>query len=171
MPASVRKDAAAVKRVFVVDDHPMIREGLAAQIASEPGLELCGEAEDVIEGVARIIEAEPDLVIADISLKSGNGIDLVKRLIAKDPSLVILVWSMYPENLYAERALRAGARGYVNKSKSASQIMEAVHGSGREDISQSRNRGKALEPSHWSWSRPRSDPLCRKTHGSRIGGI
>ena len=86
----------------------MIREGLATQIANEPDMELCGEAEDVVEAVQRIVAAEPDLVIADISLKSGNGIDLVKRLIGKDPSLVILVWSMYPESLYAERALRAG---------------------------------------------------------------
>jgi DNA-binding NarL/FixJ family response regulator len=115
-----------VRRVFVVDDHPMIREGLAAQIANEPSFELCGHAEDVVEAVSRVADAAPDLVIVDISLKSGNGIDLVKRLKAKDPTLIILVWSMYPENLYAERALRAGARGYVNKGKSASQIMDAI---------------------------------------------
>jgi len=126
MPTTLTKNAAAVKRIFVVDDHPMIREGLAAQIANEPNLEICGEAEDVVEAVARIPEANPDLAIIDISLKSGNGIDLVKRLKAKKPDLVILVWSMYPENLYAERALRAGARGYVNKGQSASQIMEAI---------------------------------------------
>lgn len=117
---------AAPRRVFVVDDHPLIREGLAAQISNQPDLHLCGEAEDVAEALARIADAEPDLVIVDISLKNGNGIDLVKRLKAKDPALIILVWSMHPENLYAERALRAGARGYVNKSKSASQIMDAV---------------------------------------------
>ena len=126
MPTTLTKNAAAVKRIFVVDDHPMIREGLAAQIANEPNLEICGEAEDVVEAVARIPEANPDLAIIDISLKSGNGIDLVKRLKAKKPDLVILVWSMYPENLYAERALRAGARGYVNKGQSASQD-DSVH--------------------------------------------
>ena len=126
MPTALKRDAATVKRIFVVDDHPMIREGLAAQIAAESNLELCGEAEDIVDAVARIVDAGPDLVIVDISLKSGNGIDLVKRLKAKDPSLAILVWSMYPENLYAERALRAGARGYVNKGQSASPIMEAV---------------------------------------------
>lgn len=116
----------SVKRVFVVDDHPMIREGLATQIASEPNLEMCGNAEDVAEAISRIASTAPDLVIVDISLKSGNGIDLVRRLKAKDPALVILVLSMYPENLYAERALRAGARGYVNKGKSGGQIMDAV---------------------------------------------
>ena len=103
MPATIKKDGTPAKRVFVVDDHPMIREGLAAQIATEPNLELCGEADDVVEAVARVVAADPDLVIVDISLKSGNGIDLVKRLRAKEPSLIILVWSMYPENLYAER--------------------------------------------------------------------
>lgn len=123
---TVNQTSAGVRRIFVVDDHPMIREGLAAQIANEPSMELCGEAEDVAEAVARIAEADPDLVIVDISLKSGNGIDLVKRIKTKDPALIVLVWSMYPENLYAERALRAGARGYVNKGKSASQIMDAI---------------------------------------------
>src|SRR5580765_2869987 len=128
MPVAVMKKpiGSSTRKVFVVDDHPMIREGLAAQITTEPSLTLCGEAEDVVEAVARIAESEPDLVIVDISLKSGNGIDLVKRLKAKDPSPIVLVWSMYPESLYAERALRAGARGYVNKGKSASQIMDAI---------------------------------------------
>jgi DNA-binding NarL/FixJ family response regulator len=123
---ALKKATENVRRIFVVDDHPMIREGLAAQIANEPSFELCGHAEDVVEAVSRVADAGPDLVIVDISLKSGNGIDLVKRLKAKDPTMVILVWSMYPENLYAERALRAGARGYVNKGKSASQIMDAI---------------------------------------------
>jgi DNA-binding NarL/FixJ family response regulator len=127
MPTAIKYDNSAThKRIFVVDDHPMIREGLAAQIASEPNLELCGEADDLVEAISGVAAAQPDLVIVDISLKSGNGIDLVKRLKAKDPSLVILVWSMYPENLYAERALRAGARGYVNKGQSAVRIMEAI---------------------------------------------
>src|SRR5260370_235108 len=125
--ATISKNTLATpKRIFVVDDHPLIREGLAAQLANQSNMQLCGEAEDIAEAMSRIVDAKPDLVVVDISLKNGNGIDLVKRLKAKDPSLVILVWSMHPENLYAERALRAGARGYVSKSKSASQIMEAV---------------------------------------------
>jgi DNA-binding NarL/FixJ family response regulator len=126
MATILKNTLTAPRRIFVVDDHPLIREGLAAQLANQPNMQLCGEAEDIAEALTRIVTAEPDLVIVDISLKNGNGIDLVKRLKAKNPSLVILVWSMHPENLYAERALRAGARGYVNKSKSASQIMEAV---------------------------------------------
>ncbi len=126
MTTTIRNFPATPRRVFVVDDHPLIREGLAAQISTQPNMSLCGEAEDVAEALSRIAETNPDLVIVDISLKNGNGIDLVKRLKAKDPSLVILVWSMHPENLYAERALRAGARGYVNKGKSADQIMDAI---------------------------------------------
>lgn len=126
MTPTVKNSPTTPRRVFVVDDHPLIREGLAAQIATHPNINLCGEAEDVAEALSRIGAAEPDLVIVDISLKNGNGIDLVKRLKAKDPSLVILVWSMHPESLYAERALRAGARGYVNKGRTADQIMEAI---------------------------------------------
>jgi len=126
MATNLKNTPTAPRRIFVVDDHPLIREGLAAQLANQPNMQLCGEAEDIAEAISRIADVEPDLVIVDISLKNGNGIDLVKRLKAKDPSLVILVWSMHPENLYAERALRAGARGYVSKSKSASHIMEAV---------------------------------------------
>ena len=91
MATGLKSNSAATKRIFVVDDHPLIREGLAAQIATQPGLNLCGEAEDVAEALTRISEAEPDLVIVDISLKNGNGIDLVKRLKSKDPALVILV--------------------------------------------------------------------------------
>jgi DNA-binding NarL/FixJ family response regulator len=114
------------KRIFIVDDHPIVRDGLAVQIANLPDVTLCGQAEDVVEAMAQIPSAKPDLVIVDISLKNSNGIELVKRLKARDGALRILVWSMYPESLYAERALRAGAQGYVNKGQSASQIMKAI---------------------------------------------
>src|ERR1043165_2268200 len=126
MPQTLKSNDTETHKIFVVDDHPMIREGLAAQIANESSMELCGEAEDVPDAIARIADVNPDLVIVDISLKSGSGIDLVKRIKAKNAAIIVLVWSMYPENLYAERAPRAGARGYVNKRKSASQIMEAI---------------------------------------------
>jgi DNA-binding NarL/FixJ family response regulator len=115
-----------LKRVFVVDDHPIVREGLAAQIANQPNLQLCGEAEDVAEALTCIVPAQPDVIIVDISLKNGNGIELVKRLKTRDENVRILVWSMYPENLYAERALRAGALGYVSKTRKAEEIMEAI---------------------------------------------
>jgi DNA-binding NarL/FixJ family response regulator len=117
---------APAKRVFVVDDHPIVRKGLVAQFADESDLLLCGEAEDVVDAALRIPDAHADIVIVDISLKNSNGIDLVKRLKAKFPSLRILIWSMYPESLYAERALSAGANGYLNKGCTPVQFMEAI---------------------------------------------
>jgi DNA-binding NarL/FixJ family response regulator len=121
----IKKTAKAL-RVFIVDDHPIVREGLAAQIGLQSDLELCGEAEDVAGALAQIESARPDVAIIDISLKSGNGIDLIKRLRTRDQALRILVWSMYPEHLYAERALRAGAQGYVNKGQSTREIFNAL---------------------------------------------
>ena len=120
------KKSNPAARIFVVDDHPIVREGLAAQIANDPGLELCGDAEDVAEAMTRIAACRPDVVIVDIALKTGNGIDLVKRLKAHDNAVRVLVWSMHPENLYAERALRAGALGYIHKGKAAGQILQAI---------------------------------------------
>lgn len=126
MPTAADKLNPLTKRIFVVDDHPMIREGLAAHLANESSLELCGEAEDVAEALSLIPESHPDLVIVDISLKSGNGIDLAERLNSNDATLPILIWSMHPERLYAERAHRAGARGFVNKGQSVRQLMDAI---------------------------------------------
>ena len=126
MAATATLEAKALVRIYVVDDHPIVREGLAAQVANHPGLQICGEAEDVASALAGIAETHPDVVIIDISLKAGNGLDLVKRLKARNDPARILVWSMYPENLYAERALHAGAVGYVHKGRAASQIVEAI---------------------------------------------
>src|SRR5947207_15473262 len=103
----------AAVRILIVDDHPVVREGLALQIATQPDLEVCGEAEDVAGALALLESTRPDVAIIDISLKNGNGIDLIRRVKMRRATLPILVWSMYPENLYAERALRAGAQGYL----------------------------------------------------------
>ena len=121
-----RKTKTMPLRVFIVDDHPIVREGLAAQISLQPDMEICGEAEDIADALARIESARPDVAVIDISLKSGNGIDLVKRLRARDQELRILVWSMFPASLYAERALRAGAQGYIHKGQSAQEILAAL---------------------------------------------
>lgn len=126
MTAVMEKRPISAKRIFVVDDHPIVRKGLAAQFAELTDVVICGEADDVVDAFTRIAEAQPDLVIIDISLKNSNGIDLVKRLKARFPNLRTLIWSMYPEALYAERALGAGANGYVNKGCSPAQFMEAV---------------------------------------------
>jgi DNA-binding NarL/FixJ family response regulator len=113
-------------RVLIVDDHPVVREGLALWIARQPDLEVCGEAADVATALQLVAATRPDVAVIDISLKAGNGLDLIKRLRSRDDSVRMLVWSMYSESLYAERALRAGALGYVNKEHAADQILEAI---------------------------------------------
>jgi len=115
-----------VTRVLIVDDHPAIREGLALRISRQPDLEVCGEASDMPEAMARLGACNPDVVIVDIGLKSGSGIDLIRRIKARDERIRILVLSMFPESLYAERAVRAGALGYVTKEHATTKIVEAI---------------------------------------------
>jgi DNA-binding NarL/FixJ family response regulator len=111
---------------LIVDDHPVVREGLAMHLATQPDLEVCGEAEDLPGALALLESARPDVAIVDISLKNSNGIDLIRRVKDRRDVVRILVWSMYPENLYAERALRAGAYGYLNKGQATHHVLEAV---------------------------------------------
>jgi DNA-binding NarL/FixJ family response regulator len=113
-------------RVLIVDDHPAVREALALRIGRQPDLEVCGEAADVGEALRLLTDARPDVAVVDITLKSGDGIDLIKRIKDRDAHVRILVWSMHGESLYAERALRAGALGYVNKDRATDTIVEAV---------------------------------------------
>src|SRR6185369_9439696 len=113
-------------RVLIVDDHPTVREGLAWRIGQEPDLEVCGQAADVGEALRLLPQTQPDVAVIDISLKSGNGIDLVKRIKDRYAAVRTLVWSMHSESLYAERALRAGALGYVNKDQATDRIVEAI---------------------------------------------
>jgi DNA-binding NarL/FixJ family response regulator len=124
-----RKNAEAVStraKVLIVDDHPVVREGLAMHLATQPDLEVCGEAEDLPGALTLLASAKPDVAIIDISLKNSSGIDLIRRIKDRDDAVHILVWSMYPENLYAERALRAGAQGYLNKAQATHHVVEAV---------------------------------------------
>ena len=114
-------------RIVIVDDHPVVRFGLEQMLATEPDFEICGTAESAPEALGVIDETCPDLVIADLSLKNGSGLDLVKQLAVKDPSLKILVSSMHDENLYAERAIRAGAKGYITKETAIDCMVDALH--------------------------------------------
>src|SRR4029453_6433178 len=99
-------------RILIVDDHPAVREGLSMRIARHTDMEVCCEAADVAEGLRLVVAAKPNAAIVDIALKTGNGIDLIKRIKSRDDSIRILVCSMYGETVYADRALRAGAQGY-----------------------------------------------------------
>jgi len=113
-------------KVMIVDDHPAVREGLAVRVSSQPDLEVCGEAADVSDALKVLAAVQPDVAVVDIQLKTGDGLDLVKRIKAHDESVRILVWSVYPDKLYARRALNAGALGYINKEHTTGRIVEAI---------------------------------------------
>lgn len=113
-------------RIVIVDDHPMVREGLAMRIALQSDLEVCGEAATEEEALALVNQTKPDLIIVDISLKSGHGIELIKQVKSCHPSVKMLVLSGFQESLYAERSLRAGALGYLNKQESNEKVIEAI---------------------------------------------
>lgn len=112
--------------VFVVDDHPLVRQGLGQVINAEHDLIVCGEAESAAKALHGIETKKPDLVIVDISLRGNNGLELIKNIKAIHHNLPILVFSMHDECVYAQRALRAGARAYVMKQESADKIIAAI---------------------------------------------
>lgn len=113
-------------RIMVVDDHPLMRAGLSLQISSQSDLEVCGEAATEDEALELAKQVCPDLVLIDISLQSGDGIELIKRIKLLNPSVKMLVISAFQESLYAERAMRAGALGYLNKQESSEKVLEAI---------------------------------------------
>jgi DNA-binding NarL/FixJ family response regulator len=116
----------SAKRIFLVDDHPLVREWLTQLIDQQPDLTVCGEAGSAAEAVAALGAARADLAIVDLSLEGSTGLDLIKSLQRLAPAVPVLVLSMHDESLYAERVFRAGARGYVNKRESAQRVVEAV---------------------------------------------
>lgn len=115
-----------MKRIFMVDDHPMLRTGLARLIETKAGCEICGESETASDALDAIPAAEPDIVLMDISLPDKSGLELIKDLLARFPELRILVFSMHDEMLYAERVVRAGAKGYLMKGESTEKLVEAI---------------------------------------------
>jgi len=114
------------KRIFIVDDHTLVREWLATLIGQEAGLEVCGQADAAPPALAGMNAAPPDVAIVDLSLKSGSGLDLIKDLRTSCPSTQVIVLSMHEEIYFVERAFRAGARGYVTKRDSTKSIVEAI---------------------------------------------
>lgn len=125
-PSSPPK-SAKIKRIVIVDDHPLFRKGLEQLINStNDGFAICGEAGDAAEGMNTIRELKPDLVIVDLSLPGANGIELIKNIRAEFRKLPILILSMHDESLYALRALRAGAQGYVMKQEALENVIGAI---------------------------------------------
>ncbi len=123
----VKEDKLAAKfRIFLVDDHPITRQGVAALINQERNLTVCGEADSAPKALEAITKTKPDLAIVDISLKTTSGIELIKNLKALDPKLPVLVMSMHDESLYAERALRAGAQGSIMKQEASEKVLTAI---------------------------------------------
>lgn len=121
-----RSDQPSKRSVLIVDDHPVVRQGLAQLINQEQDLEVRGHAEDAYQAMQAIKEVRPDMVIVDISLKDTSGMDLIKDMKIQYPSLPILILSMHDESLYAERALRAGARGYIMKHEATERVITAI---------------------------------------------
>lgn len=127
MPNESHASPKASKRsIFIVDDHPVVREGLALLINRETDLFVCGDAEDAGSALQRINELKPDLAVVDLSLNGPDGLDLLKNIRAGEPNLPVLILSMLDEMLYAERALHAGASGYIMKQEATERVMIAI---------------------------------------------
>ena len=122
----MNESANRARRVLIVDDHPIVREGLRQLIDQEDDLKVCGEAADVREAHAALQQTQPNVVVLDLSLRGSNGIDLIKDIRSKYGQLPVLVFSMHDESIYAERLLSAGANGYIMKEATADQLLSAL---------------------------------------------
>jgi len=131
-------------RILVVDDHPIFRRGVMAMLGSEPKLEVVGEAPSAQEGISKMRELDPDFLIIDVSLPGNNGIELIKMIRAENPDTPILVLTMHDESLYALRALRAGAQGYLMKAEATERIFHAIEKIRRGEIYVSEELGERL---------------------------
>jgi len=126
MNNSSSKTIARKKRVFIVDDHPLVREGLTNLINGQDDLIICGEAKNSAQALDGIMKADPDVALIDISLENESGLELVKQLGSQFPQVALIVLSMHDETLFAERVLRAGARGYVMKHETSKSVLASI---------------------------------------------
>jgi DNA-binding NarL/FixJ family response regulator len=126
MNPSPSETVARKSRVFIVDDHPLVREGLTNLINGQNDLIVCGEAKDSAQAIKGIAKARPDVALIDISLENESGLELVKQLGSQFPQVALIILSMHDETLYAERALRAGARGYVMKHETSKSVLASI---------------------------------------------
>ena len=121
-----KKEKSTKSQVYLVDDHPIVRQGLIKLIEQEPGLEVCGESGSVSEALAELKTLGPDVILVDISLEDSNGLELIKMVDDLGMQIPMLVLSMHDESLYAEHALRAGASGYVMKQAASNTLIQAI---------------------------------------------
>lgn len=126
MPDQNPETSLAQRRILIVDDHPVFRRGIAAMIGEQGDLTVCGEADNAPSALDAMRRLKPDLALLDISLPGANGIELIKLMLAEQPKLPVLMLSMHDESLYALRALRAGAKGYVMKAEAMTQVIAAL---------------------------------------------
>lgn len=126
MTAPRKKASASRTRILIVDDHPIMRQGLTALINNEPDLVVCAEAETAAEAMRGVQADPPDVVLLDLTLPDKNGLELIKDMLALAPALPIIVVSMHDEAIYAERVLKAGGRGYVMKQEGGKRLIEAI---------------------------------------------
>lgn len=113
-------------RVLLVDDHPIVRQGLGLLLAQEPDMRVCAEAETPAEALVAIVTHKPDVAVIDLTLRDGLGLELIKDIRVRFPKLLSMVYSMRDESFYAERVLRAGARGYVTKEEGGKTVIEGI---------------------------------------------
>ena len=125
-PGSSQEVKSARRRVLIVDDHPIVRQGLKRMIETEPDMEVCGEAATEAQARRAIRELMPDIVIVDLALQEGDGLELVRDVHAHHPDVPMLVLSMHDETIYAERLLAEGASGYIMKQAAADQLLNAL---------------------------------------------
>ncbi|MFO1488470.1 MAG: response regulator transcription factor [Verrucomicrobiota bacterium] len=116
----------ARRQIFIVDDHPVFREGLVGLVKREPDLDVCGEADHAAKAILEIQKLRPDLVLADIGLPGKCGLELIKDIRVMSPDIAVLAISMHDESLYAERVLKAGGRGYIMKQERPEKIVQAI---------------------------------------------
>ncbi len=129
-----RKSAGDRIRVLLVDDHPAIREALTETISGKIGIEICGQAASADEALRLVPKVKPDVAVVDISLEDAHGLDLVQNIRVQFPDVQVIVFSMYDENVYAERAVRAGASGYLMKSEPTQKVIEAIRAITRGEV-------------------------------------
>ncbi len=151
-------------KLLIVDDHPIVRRGLRQLVANQPDLEVCGEASGVEEAFQQVIANRPDVAVIDLSLASGHGLELIEQISSHDKSIKMLVSSMHDESIYAERVLRCGASGYINKKEAPEKIIDAIRDVLNGEIYVSPQVADQLLRRVRSGQTPDTDPIATLTN-------